>query len=328
MSYLFAICDRQERYVSKLAEFFHFKKAIPFQVLAFSSAEKLIEYESHTQVELLLITEELFMEYREKLSAEHIILLNESGIELVKGYRFIYKYQSAEQIMKQVLRIYGEIGDPTRLAMADKTVELIGVYSPVKRCLQTSFALTLGQLMAQKKRCLYLNFEPFSGFSSLMRRQYEQDFMDLMYFLGNGVEKFVYKLQGMVESIGELDYIPPALSFMDFAQMDGESIRLFIQEIAMRTDYEIVILDLSDNLRSLFDILLGCDKIYTITRDDRVAQAKLEQYRQLLEYMQKEEILKHTRMLQLPIFEDIPARLEELSYSQLADYIRDKVLNI
>jgi len=328
MSYLFAICDSQERYVSKLAEYFNFKKAIPFQVLAFSSVEKLIEYESHAQVELLLITEELFVEHRANLSAEHIILLNESGMELVKGYRFIYKYQSAEQIMKQVLRIYGEIGDPTMLAMVNKPIELIGVYSPVKRCLQTSFALTLGQLIAKKKKCLYLNFEPFSGFSSLMRRQYGQDLMDLMYFLSGGVEKFVYKLQGMVESIGELDYIPPALSFMDFAQMEGDSIRSFIQEIAVRTEYEVVILDLSDNLRFLFDILPGCDKIYTITRDDSIAQAKLEQYRQLLEYMQKEDILKHTRMLPLPAFEDIPARLEELSYSQLADYIKDNILDI
>ncbi|MBR1692934.1 MAG: hypothetical protein IJ711_09200 [Lachnospiraceae bacterium] len=326
MSYLFAICDRQEQYVSKLAEYLNFKKAIPFQVVAFSSVDKLLEYGRQAKVELLLITEELFAEHRERIAAAHVILLGESGIEVIAGYRVIYKYQSAEQIMRQVLKIYGEIGDPMLLTVAHRQTEVIGVYSPVRRCLQTSFAVTLGQLMAKKKKCLYLNFEPFSGFSSLMKRQYEQDFTDLMYFLSNGMEKLVYKLQGMIESIGELDYIPPALSFLDFAQIDGETMRLLIDEIAMRTDYETVILDLSEHLRFLFDLLLRCDRIFTITKDDGMAQAKLEHYKQLLAYMQKEEILAHTQLLELPQFEEIPVRLEQLPYSGLSDYIAKTIL--
>lgn len=326
MSFLFAICDKQENYVYKLSEYLNLKKAIPFRIVAFTDLEKFVEYERKNSVELLLITEELFMDAKDELNTPHIILLNETGLEQVKGYHFIYKYQSAEQIAKQILKIYGEIGDPTMLAMVNRKIEIIGVYSPIKRCLQTSFALTLGQLIGKEKKCLYLNFEAFSGFSNLMKKEYEQDFMDLMYFLNGGVEKFVYKLKGMVESIGFLDYIPPALSFMDFAQIEGKSIKVLLEEIAGRTDYEVLILDLTDHITALFDILLICDKIYTITKADGIALAKLEQYEQMITYMDKGEILGRTQKIDLPHFEAIPAKLEELPFSQLAEYIRDNIL--
>lgn len=326
MSFLFAICDSQQNYVYKLTEYLNRRKAVPFQIVAFTSLEKFLEYESKTQVELLLITEELFANTPNSFQTPHIILLNETGVEKVKGYHFIYKYQSAEQIARQILKIYGEIGDPSRLAMVNRKIEILGVYSPIKRCLQTSFALTLGQLIGKERKCLYLNFEAFSGFSKLMKREYEQDFMDLMYFLNGGIEKFVYKLKGMIESIGSLDYIPPALSFMDFAQMEGKSIRLLLEEIAGRTDYEVVILDLSDNLNSLFEILMVCDRIYTITKADGIALAKLEQYEELIFYMQKDEILGRTQKIDLPQFEAIPDKLEELPFSELAEYIRKEIL--
>ncbi|MBO6016266.1 MAG: hypothetical protein J6P60_06780 [Lachnospiraceae bacterium] len=323
MSYYLAICDSHRQYVSKLAEYFNFKKTVPFQILAFNDVQKLMEYPG--QIELLLVSEELYEVCSGRPGTQHIIVLSESGIERFAGRHFVYKYQPAGRIMREVFRIYGEIGDPSMLTMGGRSIEMIGVYSPVKRCLQTSFALTLGQMIGAKKKCLYLNFEPFSGFSQLMQKKQEQDFMDLMYFLGSSIETFVYKLQGMVESLGDLDYIPPALSFMDFAQIGGEQVRRLLEQIALRTDYEVVILDLSDNLSFLFELLMSCDRIYTITRDDSLAQAKLEQYRQLLAYTQKEEILSHTRFVSFPLFENIPASWEELPHSMLAEYIRAEI---
>lgn len=323
MSYSLAVCDEQESYVCKLAEYLNLKRGIPFRVLAFNSVDKLKDYNRNTPIELLLISEKLFTGCKDKPQVSNIILLNESGMEEVTGYPSVYKYQPAEKIMRAVLEIYGEIGNPMKLAMANKKVSVIGVYSPVKRCLQTSFALTLGQILAKEKRCLYLNFEPFSGLSGLMKRQFEHDFMDLLYFLNSGVEKFIYKLQSMVQSIGNLDYIPPALSFMDLAEIEGDSFRTLLEQIAAGTDYEVIILDLSENIRSLFDILLSCDRIYTITKSDAAADAKLKQYEQLLQFIKKEEILNHTHKLELPVFTGIPTRLEELPYSQLAEYIRN-----
>ena len=60
--------------------------------------------------------------------------------------------------------------------------KVLGVYSPVGRCLKTSFALTMGKLLAQEERVLYLNLEEFSGLSVLMKEEYKSDLSDLLYF--------------------------------------------------------------------------------------------------------------------------------------------------
>lgn len=323
MSYYFAICDEQESYVHKLTEYLNASKMIPFHILAFSSLESLKEYGRRMPIELLLISERLFEASEDKNLAASIILLNESGIRTQNAYRSVYKYQSAKQLAKAVLEIYGEIGEPTRLAVANKETTIIGVYSPVKRCLQTSFCLTLGQILAKKKRCLYLNLEPFSGFSRLMNREFEYNFMDLFYFLNSGMEKFIYKLKGMVETIGNLDFIPPALSFIDLAQIEGESFRMFLNEIAVGTDYEVIILDLSENIRCLLDILLSCDKVYSITMPDSISEAKFAQYEQLLQFMKKDEILKNTQKIRFPKIKELPTHAEEFGFGQLADCVRE-----
>ena len=64
--------------------------------------------------------------------------------------------------------------------------KVLGVYSPVGRCLKTSFALTIGKLLAQEERVLYLNLEEFSGLSVLMKEEYKSDLSDLLYFYNGG----------------------------------------------------------------------------------------------------------------------------------------------
>ena len=42
--------------------------------------------------------------------------------------------------------------------------------------------LTMGKLLAQEERVLYLNLEEFSGLSVLMKEEYKSDLSDLLYF--------------------------------------------------------------------------------------------------------------------------------------------------
>ena len=55
-----------------------------------------------------------------------------------------------------------------QIAVLKKTTEIIGIFSPLGRCLKTSFALTLGQILAKERAVLYLNMEEYSGFEELM----------------------------------------------------------------------------------------------------------------------------------------------------------------
>ena len=45
-----------------------------------------------------------------------------------------------------------------------------------------------------------------------MNRQFDGDISDLMYFSGSGKGNLISKLGGLVQTINNLDYIPPAFS--------------------------------------------------------------------------------------------------------------------
>lgn len=325
MDALLAICDYEKRYVYKLAEYLSGKKHFPFRVMAFDNLEKLTAFSKENSIEILLIGEDMEEKIAAGLEVERILYLCQENKENENSRPYIYKYQSGTAIMKKIIEFYAEGEGQKAMPEAGgrkRTMELIGVYSPIGRCLQTSFSLILGQILAKKKRCLYLNFEAYSGFSMLLEKEFRHDFMDLMYFLKEGNGNFVYKLAGMVDSIGSLDFIPPAVSFLDILEMEGEKWQLLLDELERSTDYEVVILDLSDHVRGLFEILERCGKIYTITKPDGMALAKIDQYEKLLTYMKKEELLKKTVTCSIPVFKQVPYKMIYLSHSQLTDYVK------
>ena len=72
------------------------------------------------------------------------------------------------------------------IAVLKKTTEILGVFSPLGRCLKTSFALTLGQILAKDKAVLYLNMEEYSGFEELLGKGFAHNLSDLLYYVQTG----------------------------------------------------------------------------------------------------------------------------------------------
>ena len=68
------------------------------------------------------------------------------------------------------------------------------------------------------------------------------------------------------------------VEIVDFISVTKEEWIQLIREIEKGSDYEYLILDLSDAVQGLFDILRLCDVVYTLSRDDGFAMAKIKQY--------------------------------------------------
>ena len=77
--------------------------------------------------------------------------------------RDVYKRQSTDSIMREVMACYCAKPVEPALTVIGNAGSIIGIYSPVNRCLKTSFALTMGQLMARDRKTLYVNLEDCSG---------------------------------------------------------------------------------------------------------------------------------------------------------------------
>ena len=316
-----AICDPEQEYAYRLMDVLSHREDFPFEICTFTSTQKLEECLKERPVELLAIAQTVFYAEIERCQTSGILLLWDKEGEVRPDLPGISKYSGVTKIMKKIMEIAAQGGMVSFPAAtkADHFVRFLGIYTPIGRCLQTTFSFALGQLLACNHRVLYLNFECFSGLSGMLDRSFESDFSDLLYYLQESSEAFLNRLYQNVEQVNGMDMIGPSVSGFDIYRMEtGEWIR-FLENLT-KSRYDYVILDLSDGVQGLFEILQRCSSVYTILREDSFALAKLAQYRQLLEKADCRDVLEKTKEIRLPIFTKLPRDLNHLTGSELAEF--------
>lgn len=330
-----ALCDSNFHYGSRLADYLERHTGFPYTMLYFSDIAQLRAYAKDQTFQYLILGEDLLPEYTDDavIRAEVLFLLTKQeplskGAETseeAKGIPiYIYRYQSAGTIMRQMLGYLSQFhaDECQAVTQSEAATKLIGVYSPVKRCMQTSFSLLLGQILARKKRTLYVNTEAYSGFRSLLGRELRPDISDLMYYAERERPRFLEKLEGMIDTIGELEYIPPAAAYTDLRAVEAGQWLKFLHELREDGRFGYLILDLTEHVDGLFRILEQCDIVYTIEGGDAVSAAKLQEYEQMLNVAGCRQILNKTHKKRLPCIHQAGISFEQLIYSELADYIR------
>ena len=293
-----AVCGREKGYAKKFAEFANSRKDSLFAVHGFTDWDELTAYTKEHPVDILLLSEEYRIQISEDKGLGRVILLTEEEYREDDGYPAIYKFQPCTQILRQVLDIYAEQA-PQALGMAlrKEGMKRLGIYSPVGRTGKTGFALALGKEVAKRRRTLYLNMEEYSGFAALYPYEDGWTLSELMYFLKQGKKAFACKLEGVIQQIGDLDYIPPLRSPVELRHISREDWEALLDALERESRYEVAVLDLSGAVNGLFELLERCDFIYTHTEEDETARAKLAQYEDTLKLLSLEQVLERTKKL-------------------------------
>lgn len=296
------ICDKEQQYAKNLLQMFSSQKERPVQLYLFHTLEELMRFSRQKKVHILLIGEEFSRKQRGQVPAEARFVLVKDGQGtlaededvLAEDEVGICRYQSAEEIWEQIVGGTPEKeGGPVRPGAKVKG-EIIGVYSPIHRIGKTRFAMELGKKLAEKQPVLYLNLEAYSGGDYYFPERTGQDLGDLLYYIRQEKGNLGLRISMMAGQAGNLDYVFPMPYMRDLREVKGEEwIKLFCQ-ILEQCIYEKVILDLSDSVDGLFDILKSCSVIYTPYIEDGAARAKLSQYVENLRRTGLEEILEKT----------------------------------
>ena len=167
--------------------------------------------------------------------------------------------------------------------------------------------------------------EANSGFERLLECSYDRGMSDILYYARQENQGIIYKLGGMVQSMQNLDYLPPAASPMDIQTAKYEEWKWLFQEIEKNSSYEVLILDLGDGVADLYQILDFCNEIYVPIRNDVISAAKMEQFENLLRRWDCQSVLDKMRKIHVPFHtanRTGKAYFEELVWSELGDYVR------
>lgn len=321
-----AVCDLEAAYACNFVEYIQRKNNIPFEVQAFTGISHLKEFASREKIEILLISDKAMCEEIKSFDIGQIVILSE-GVHhpVLDCYPSVYKYQSSDAVIREVMNCYGVQTALAFPAAIHKKRELIGVYSPVGRTAKTSFALTLGQVLAKERSVLYMNLEEYAGFEQLLNCTYERNLGDLIYFMRQDHCNLPLKISGMVQSVNNLDYLPPVMSPMDIQNTTFEEWMKLLDEIEEKMSYDTIILDMGDGVNDLYHMLNRCETIYMPIRTDVMSAAKIRQFEQLLQLWDFNGLLERIKKIKLPYHRTEKRGreyLDELLWSQLGDYVR------
>ncbi len=320
---ILALCDSEKDYLDGITSYLKGIDHFPFEIHAYTQVDKLLEFGKREKIEVLLVAESDFTYEVANLGTGKTLLLNESGTVRGDSIRNIDKYQKAERVWQELADSYAEmITEEGKLLQSSEHAMIIGLYSPIRRCLQTSFALTLGQALAENEKTLYISFEHYAGWNQLLDQNVRGDLAALVYFNSEQSEKFFCRMQSVTLRIGKLHYIPPAYAGQNLIYVSGRQWQELIGKIAETGGYKYIILDLSESIQGTFELLRMCDKIYTIIKEDEQARSKVAQYEELLRAYEYEDVLEKTNKQLLPQFTRLPERIEQYTLGELADYIQ------
>ncbi len=317
------LCDREEEYARLMTEFMQNRRELPWSIHTYTDVEKLLQEEKDCFIDVMVVSERTYQDRLSGLKPLRTVILREGGLQGWDEFIHVDKYQQAQQVLQSILEVYLEIADIAfpRIQGHGNT-RFIGIYSPVRRCLQTTFALTAGQMLAEKYRVLYLNFEHYAGISELAAQTGARDLSDLLFFVMAEKDKFRLRLQTIIQHKGSLDYIPPMKSGQNLVLVAPRDWMSLLGKLEESGEYDYVIMDLCESMQGLFDILRACVRVFTLTKEDRIAQGKLEEYEHLLTAYSYEDVLQKTYKCALPRVRRIPEELEQYTRGELADYVR------
>ncbi len=323
-----AICDDEFSYAGHLAEYLRNNTNIPYETQLYSSAERLLQMANPMGTMLLVIAESEYSEVVAAAGYRQILILQESDVYPdTGGVLCVSKYQSMETLSATILSLCmaEENPGPARLRHG-APMHIVGFYTPISRALQTTCALTLGEMLSENYKTLYLNLERYSGLASLLGRSFRGTLSELIYYNDCARDRFASRLSMMVENIGGLDVVPPMRSFKDLNEVSGEELLCLLESVERLTEYEYLILDLSE-VNGLFELLRCCERVITVTRSDAVSEAKMAEYKMILRQSDAEDILTRTRQEELPLFAKLPADYLNLGHGPLAEYLEGSILH-
>lgn len=280
------ICDSDIGYASKLAAFLCGKRELAFQVEIYESPARMLEAKGDKRVYCMLISDEYPYEERKEIAAERTIVLASGAWEKEGAEEeAVLKYQPAGEIYKQILDICAKKGEEEFFRPCKKGKgKMIGFYSPVHRAGQTTLALCKGKELGKEENALYLNLEIYAGFGGHFRQDKSRNLSTLLYYARQETGNIGLVLTTVVKKAGDLDYVPPVVCPEDLRGVKTEEWLWIFQEILRTSIYDVLILDLSECIQGLYEILRECDAVYCLGADDRYAAAKIKQFKAALRH--------------------------------------------
>ena len=299
-----AVFDSSREYVDRFLRYVKKKRGIQFETIGFTDDQSLEEYLTKNRVQILLYSQEEFVDEKDcrEGQCEKYIDHNNVGKFIYLGKRrnsrsrlnHIVKYQSMEKILLD-LNEYLDLRTEDNREEWKGDIKIIGIYSPAPDSSTLPTSLRIASGFAAGNSILYINLDRFPLLGQ--KEDCGSGISDLIFFYRTNKEQITETLKRTRERRNGFDLLCTSCDMEDVEELRTEEWQDFLYELAIRGEYDVLILDMYEAFRNLEEIFSICDEIYILTSEGSYANQKTEKMKQFfLEKNRTDLLQKMTRI--------------------------------
>ena len=325
-----AVCDIDTEYRDRFVTYLVERKTGKYAVYAFSTVEHFLDALSKQIFEVVVFGRG-FEEAKGVVRERNIPLLilkddTTECLEEVDKIVSVFRYQPVEAILHEMQVL---LGNHYKEVVLDRTIshlEVIGVYSPICHEMQMPFSIVFAEMMAERRKVLYVNLMQYSGFLEVFGLSGRYDIGDIILRLRNNrlcAETF---LKCLYES-NRVHYIPPFHNPEDLRNFTLRDYMALMEFLEKSTNFEVVIFDFGKGLESFPKMLRACGSVYCPMKTGYFYECRLNEFLSYLEKSTVKDVRECLHMINLP-FSARQIRgggdvRKQLLWSEFGDYIRN-----
>lgn len=263
MGSVLAILDEEEEYVLCLMDYIKNKLDYDFSVIAFTELQAYLDFEKDKNVAVLLFHENMNNEIINSCRAAQKVCLKESN--LVPGNikdKSIFKFQSAEKIMKELYSILAEQKEEFRKVKYPLQTKVLGVFLPFHASFGTNISFALAYELSKHMKTLFISFNPFISSKEMGNVEEIQGLADTIYYCKQKNANFSLKVKTIIGNKDTLDYLLGVFHWSDIAELTEEEGHILLDELKHNLGYECIILDFGELANATNALLDHCEVIY------------------------------------------------------------------
>lgn len=326
MTHNLTICDSNQFYARKLSEFINSRKGYPFLARYCNSIEECKQMIHSGKADIILSNMENYEKMKDEVDSERVIVMLDSK-EGVDGNNRIYKYQNCDVVLKEILKMASSIEDINVYINRSTTMKVIAVYTPNDSRIATSIALDIGKLLSGRASTLFISLDGMSVIPDITGIEFDMDMSDL--FCENMTEGGLSNaIIGSVRRLGNMDILPIMHNYQDMASVTNEEWKNFIRDIERKSDYEYVVIDLTESVRNLFDILKLANYICVVASKGTVDGYRYRQFMKEIEILYDTELKERINTFFVDVKSEIVFETSAGSMGPFGNYSRQFVSGV
>lgn len=319
-----AILDSDIDYLHHLSEYLRARDDFPYDIVVFNNMDSLHQY-THNYIDILITS--TISDYTENKNIGNVFYLSEEPVDSYKDFLCIYKYQSADMILRILME---HCQNRSGNVAPNHHCSVIGIYSPVNRCGKTSLAMSLGYILSEHSSTLLISFDLHSFLHTFVDTTSHRDISDLLFYYREDPENLKNKLLTLTYKFYELSFLCPPSTPCHIKDIDSNVWYELLDTVSKLGLYKYIILDFSALPTPCEEIFVLCDKIFVPYFNDYTSSSKIDSF---FDYLSCSYNLDKTSFnkVQLPmpdILADKPSFVNWITAGELVSFSRKLLSNI